>query len=804
MFTLWRVFWGTVILIVIVAVTATFLSYRLLTDALPQTEGTLEIKALQHSVDVYRDQWGVPHIFADNEKDLFFAAGFVTAQDRLWQMDFHRRIASGTLSEILGEVTIEQDKFLRLWGFQRVAQQIADTLSTDSRMMLEAYAAGVNAYIDAHTSTLPAEFSLLNYKPEKWQIEDSIAFARVMAWKLSFSWYVDLVLDQLVAKLGEANAREVFPDFPKNGPFIISPDSKPFWTGQDFLESGLQVQNLLGIHGARLGSNSWVVSGAHTTCGKPMLASDPHLELGTPSIWYEIHLSGGQIDVAGVSLPGAPGIVIGHNQEIAWGLTNGMVDDVDFYFERTNPENPEQYWDGKEWRAFEIITEEIKVKDGEPVECQLKATRSGIVVTDIHPAADKDTVVTMRWVGQIPSDEFAAYHQLMKATDWAQFTDALRHFKVPAQNFTFASTSGDIGYYLAGRVPIRNRTTGILPHRGWEQIGQWTGEIPFEKLPHLLNPPEGYLATANNKIVDDRYPYYLSNLWEPSGRAARIHERLAERDTFTVDDFRSIQNDIESQYARDVMAILRTELPAYIDSVASDSLTTLFDLVKSWRGGVESPDSLAVSIYHAFLIALGENVLKDEMGDTLYSNYVKTSNVPYRVLGDLLRKPSSPWFDDVTTEPIESKQEIMARSLLDAGRLLTRIAGDNISDWRWGKIHTLTMRHPLAAQPPLDTFLNLGPFPRGGSTMTINNSEHPFSEPFASVIGPSTRQIVDLCDLQHTLSVIPTGQSGQRMSEHYDDQTPLWLNGEYHEMVMGRAEIIENAVQHLTLSPALP
>ncbi len=800
----WRLLWRIAAFLIVVTAAVAFLSYRnLLVNALPKTIGTLDLPDLRKPVEVYRDDWGVPHIFAENDPDLFRAAGFVAAQDRLWQMDFYRRAATGRLSEVFGEKTLEDDKFLRLWGFDRIARAISDTLSAQSRLALQAYAAGVNAFIESHKTDYPIEFSLLKYKPEKWRIEDSIAFTRLMAWKLSFSWYVEPVLSELVARLGPQRAREVFPDFPKQGPLVIPQQTRPFWSEvQHFLKAGELVHNLLGIHGGRIGSNAWAVSGRRTECGKPILANDPHLELMTPAIWYEMHLSSPSLDVAGVTLPGVPGVVIGHNQNIAWGLTNGMVDDVDFYVERINPQDSTQYWDGRNWLTFETVIEEIAVKDGQTVTLEIRSTRNGIVVSDMHPVwANGTDVISMKWVGQTPTDDLGAYLNLMQAADRTQFIDALRGFTVPAQNFVFATAEGDIGYQLAGRIPIRHRTTGLLPHQGWRLTGQWLSDVPFEHLPHLLNPEQGYIATANNKIVSDSYPYYLSDLWEPPGRAERIQQWFAGQDTFAVRDFQAMQQDIESSHARLLMTILTDALQPRVDSTANDSLRVFFNLIKDWSDGIESQDSIPVSIYHAFLYKVTENTLKDEMGDSLYQHYIKTSNVPLRVITSLLQKERSNWFDDVTTEHVETKDDILEKSLLDGVRMLRARAGDSIANWRWGEIHTLTMRHVLGVVEPLGVALNIGPFAMGGSTMTINNSEHRFSQPFDSVIGPSMRQIVDLCDPQHALAVMPTGQSGQRLSDHYKDQTSLWLQGEYRSRSLNKAEVQQSAPHKLLLVP---
>ncbi|MCG8603501.1 penicillin acylase family protein, partial [bacterium] len=499
-----RVVLGGLLFVLVIFAIIVFLGYHLLTKSLPKITGTTNLDILDKTVDVYRDSFGVPHIFAQTEEDLFKAAGYVTAQDRLWQMDFSRRIASGRLSEIFGKSALERDKYIRTWGFHRTAKKILKVLSPESRAALQAYADGVNAFIAENLHRLPLEFPLLRYEPDPWKIEDSLAITRLMAWRLSFSWYVDLVLNELVAKLGVREARQVFPDFPRHGPTIISSGATTSSRGlSEFIGAGLALREFLGIDTAAIGSNSWVVSGEKSVSGKPLLANDPHLELTTPSIWYEMHLVGGPINVAGVALPGTPGVLIGHNQSIAWGLTNGMVDDVDFYLEAINQDDSTKYRSGTQWQDFEEIREDIFVKDDRPVALTIQETENGPVVSNIHPVlAGRDIVYSMSWVGHEPSDELAALLKLQVARNSDDVKEALKHFKVPAQNFVWASVDGDIGYQLAGSVPIRRNTTGILPHQGWTRRGQWQRYVPFDRLPSLHNPASGFIATANNKIVD--------------------------------------------------------------------------------------------------------------------------------------------------------------------------------------------------------------------------------------------------------------------------------------------------------------
>lgn len=800
----WRIFIGVALFVLVILITLALLSYRLLTKSLPRTSGEMKLTVLEDTVRIYRDAYGVPHIFAENTADLFAAAGYVTAQDRLWQMDFNRRAANGELAEIFGEAALESDRYLRTWGFARTARAIVPTLSPESRTVLESYARGVNAFLQENSDRLPVEFALLGYGPRPWRIEDSLAFIRFMGWKLSFGWYIEPVLGQLVEKFGLQKARQIFPGFPEEGPFIISRETAPFWTAatRPFLKAGLELREALGPGGAQLGSNAWAVAGSKSHCGKPMLANDPHLELGAPSIWYETHLSAGDLRVAGVSLPGVPGIVIGHTPHIAWGLTNGMVDDVDFYLEQIHPEDSLQYGTDDGWARMEIVEEPIAVKGADSVNMRIKLTRHGPIISELHPLyQETGGAVALKWVGHEPSDELSGFLKIARARDWQELIEGVRAFSVPAQNFVFASAAGDIGYYLGGTVPIRQEATGLLPHRGWTRRGEWVGAVPFAEMPHVLNPPEGLVVTANNKIIDDRYPYYLSYQWEPPSRAARIRQLLAARESFTLEDFQAIQMDLTSVHAlRALVPMLNAVKRQLGTNAAGERLRVLHNLMADWDG-VEGEHSVQATLFHAWFLKLIENALKDELGDLLYENYIRLANVPFRVMPRLLEEADSVWWDDVATDTVETRDAIVTRSLLEAEAWLQERYGEPMSHWAWGEVHQLTMRHPLGVRQPLDVLFNLGPFPRGGSALTVNNAEYSLAEPFAARVGASMRQLVDFCDPWHSLSVLPTGQSGQRMSEHYKDQTPLWLEGRYRQRSLVHEEIVREASSVLTLLP---
>jgi penicillin amidase len=786
-------------LVAVVLLILGYLGYRLVTRSLPVETGELTVSALETPVTVYRDPYGVPHLFAQNESDLFRAAGYLCAQDRFWQMELGRRAASGRLSEIFGSVSIEADKFLRLWGFGRIAKQMVPTLSAQSRLILEAYAEGVNSYLEKNGNRLPVEFSLLGYKPEPWHIEDSLALIRLMGWRLSFSWHVEPAMARIVEKVGLRKAADIFPGFPSEGPMILQRYSSALGqAGRTLLAASHQAQDLLGwLHGPTA-SNSWVVSGRRSVTGKPLLANDPHLELSVPALFYEMHLKGGPFDVAGVVIPGIPGVVIGHNRAIAWGLTNGMIDDADFFFERVNPENPKQYLTPDGWRDFELRREVIAVKDSEDVVFDIRFSRHGPVVSDVHPLArDGDTLLVVQWTGQQVNDDLRAFIGVNTASNWEEFEEAVHRFVAPAQNFVYADTAGNIGYLLGGTVPLRRDNDGMLPDPGWTGEGDWIGRLPDRRKPHAFNPPQGYLVTANNPFAPDM-PVYMSYLWESTGRAQRIRELLTAKEKHSLEDFARYQLDRQSPEMRKIYPYLLETLKA--DEEATSRYRGLYDLCQAWDL-VESPESIPAAIVQVWFYQLIANTFKDEMADTLFQEYVQPNNIPIRVMLDLLDKPDSPWWDDVTTPERERQNDIFQRSLRATFEYLRSEFGDTVSDWRWGRVHTLTFRHPLAVRRPLDLLFNLGPYEIGGSATTVAKAEYQFIKPFAVSAGPVTRQLVDLGDINRSLAVLSTGQSGQKFSRHYGDQTPLWLEGRLHPMPMDSSLVAAQGWPVQTLLP---
>jgi penicillin amidase len=834
-----RIFFGALVILLVVLGAVVVFGTRLLKKSLPQTGGEKSLAIFSQPVTVQRDDDGVPHIFAQNESDLWRAAGYVAAQDRLWQMDFTRRAVCGTLSEIFGEAMLPQDKFLRTWGFHRLAKRLAEHLSPESRRVLEAYAEGVNAFIDENKSRLPLEFSLLQYKPEQWKIEDSIGFVRLLAFNLCYAWFFEPALGKLADQYGLPMAMEIFPAVLENTPSIVRLDKLGASTESatraelveararrvprayrvpracrgaldDFIQLAFDTRAKLGMPPGVLGSNSWAVSGSRTVSGKPLLANDPHLGLELPAVWYEMHLvAGSELDVIGVTLPGVPGVVLGHNRNIAWGFTHGMVDDLDFYLEKINPANANEYSHNGVWQKMEIIEEYIPIKDRQPERFVIRATAHGPVVNDIHEIAPKDSfAVSFRWTGFEMTDEMRAVSRLNRAKTWEEFLQAMRHFKVPNQSVIYADIAGNIGYYSCGLVPIRRDGKGFLPYAGWENAGDWIGMIPFEQMPHVYNPPQNFVATANNLITGKNFPYYLSNAWEPASRIERITELLTQKERLDVEYFQQMQNDVVSMHARRTLPLLLKLLDAAVtpDSAnvsTPESSTEENDarqLLSTWDYN-ETADSVPAALFQVwsqeFLLA----TIKDEMGDTLFNAYAAWSSLAIRALEYLAQHPESPWFDNRSTPGVETAPQITLASYRKMLQTLREQQGDMMIDWQWGKIHQLTLAHPLGKHETLKQVFNTGPFPLGGSADTINKGEYRLTAPYAVMAGPSVRRIVDLANPELSFSIIPGGQSGQIFSPHHHDQVRLWLQGKYRQVSMRRETIAANDENTLVLQP---
>ncbi len=763
----------------------------------PTIDGTVKVAGLHSTVEVYRDRWGVPHIYADNAEDLFFAQGYVTAQDRLWHMEFNRRVASGTLSEILGEATLDTDRFIRALGWRRVAEEEAGALQGETLTLLEAYAAGVDAFRDSHRGSLPLEFTILAFEPEPWSPADSIAWAKVMAWDLGGNWEAELLRAQLMEAVGEEKAAELAPPYPDTAPLIVPPEVGDYANlGIDsLLARSAELEKFLS-GGLGVGSNNWVVDGSKSATGMPLLADDVHLGLQMPSIWYEVHLVGGGFNVEGYSFPGVPGVIIGHNEHIAWGVTNLGPDVQDLYLEKVNPANPDQYEYQGQWLDMEILEEVIEVSGQDPVLERVQVTRHGPIITPV--VEDLSEVIAFRWTALEPNRLIEALFMLDRASNWEEFRAALELWAVPSQNFVYADTEGNIGYQSPGLIPIRGEGhTGLVPVPGWTGEYEWQGYIPFDELPSVFNPASHFLVTANNKVVGDDYPYLLAYDFAVGHRAQRITALLENKEVLGAEDFQRIQADTYSIPAEIFTPyVLQIEPEGFLQERALNEL-------RRWDYRCDA-DSTGAAIFQVFYVKLVENTFGDELGEELLAEYVGAWTWHHIALEEMIQEGDNLWFDDVTTPEKETRDDIVLRSFADALDYLGNRFGDVPHAWEWGRLHGVTFVHqPLGESgiAPLEMIFNRGPVEVGGSANTVNAASFDPEEPYATTDGVSQRLIVDLSDFDNSLSTHTTGQSGLVFNRHYDDMIHLWQGVEYHPLLWSREMVEQNQEGLLVLEP---
>ena len=767
-------------------------------------------------VHVYRDDHGIAHIYAENADDLFFAQGYVHAQDRMWQMEFWRHIAQGRVSEIVGEPGLENDKFIRTSGWNRIAaantayyeQELPEAMAA-----LTAYSAGVNAYLVENKDDIAISQRILGLVGEPWELEPwqpvhSIGWGVVMGWDLGGNWDNELTRARLYATLGQEATDELVPGYPFDTRPVIAPTSQLAtaagssaglaaapavdWTRVSTKLIG-RPPGALGT-GPLLGSNNWVVSGEHTASGLPLLANDPHLGIQMPAIWYQVGLHAPGWDVTGFSFAGIPGVIVGHNERIAWGVTNVGPDVQDLYIERVNPDNPNQYEYMGEWRDFNVIEEVIKVNGGEDVVLTVRETLHGPVISDVLD--DQPDVLALRWTaGSGPSRILQSVLSINQAQNFDEFREALRYWDIPSQNFVYADVDGNIGYQTPSLIPIRTNGQGMVPVPGWTGEYEWEAYIPFEELPTLYNPEQGYIVTANHAVVDEAYPYFIARDWASGDRGQRITDMIEQaiaEGPIDADDFARIHSDSYSLRAAAYVPLL-TGLSSD-DAAVQQALDTL----GQWDYQ-ERRDSVGASLFEIFYMRLAHNVLADDVGEENVSDAYSTI-----YFHQLAQDTAARWWDDATTPETESREDILLRSLAEAVTWLSENLGGDMDEWTWGRLHTATFAStPLGESGigPIESLVNRGPFPADGGSDLVNANNWSWAEPAAVRSHPSMRMIVDMSDFDASRWVIPTGQSGHPFNAHYDDQIELWLNGQYLPMRSSRAAVEEAAVDHLVLQP---
>lgn len=762
---------------------------------LPQTTSTLAVPGLRAPVEVYRDRWGIPHLYASSMEDVCFAQGFTHAQDRLWQMELNRRTAQGRLSELFGELALDTDRTARTFGFHRLGKADWSRVGDEMRSVTEAYADGVNAFLKHPSSRLPVEFTLLRHQPEPWHPEDSYAFGRVMIWELSHAWYGEIVRAQMIEAVGDERAAELD---------VRCPDTTPV-----MLPQGIEFQcldrdgSLRKAQGPFLdrgkGSNSWAVSGSRSATGQAFLCNDMHLALSLPGLWYAIHLRGGDLHVAGVSLPGMPLVMVGHNARIAWGMTLAFTDCEDLFIEEVDPQAPHRYRFRDEWLEAEVVQEPIQVKGRSESHVEpVVVTRHGPIISDVVGYPGQRIAVNSMALRPCPA--FEGWLGLNRAGNWDEFVEAMRLIEAPQLSVAYADVEGNIGNWVTGRVPVRAKGDGTIPAPGWTGEYEWVGEVPFEEMPHTLNPSSGLVVNCNHCLVPDDYPHFLGNVWMNGYRAQRVLEVLGARPKLGVDDFRALHLDVTCLPGRQFVALLEG-FPG-----ADPDVELALQQLRAWDGRL-TPESVGGAVYEVARYSVVRNLVEPGLGPELTNRFMGLGFHPLLFFASefyghdtvamlrLLDEPDSWWVHEAG-----GKEALLSKSLKQAVAWLRNELGPDPGGWQWGRIHGAIFAHTLGLQKPLDRVFNRGPYPIGGDTDTVcqtaMNPEDPYDN---KAWAPSFRQIIDLGDLSRSVAMHPPGQSGHLASPHYDDLIEPWLEGEYYPMLWTREQVEQGAVACLTL-----
>jgi penicillin G amidase len=783
--------YSLLVLVVIALITGLILITLVKRGALPKYKGEITLAGLSGEVKVYRDERGMPHIYAGDEHDLYYAVGYVMAQERLWQMDLIRRATTGRLSEIFGKDYIQTDLFLRSLEMPVKSKMVVENEDPLIAACAQAFADGVNKYIDDAGKRLPPEFKILSYKPDPWTLIDMANIIGYMGWDLAAgNLNLDIYYKRLVQKVGSEKAKELIPDW-KAVNTVVFPDfkldEKTLKDVETFIKSMDKLQ-ALGL-AAFSGSNNWAVTGKRTETGKPILSNDMHLSLGSPGIWIQMHeIVPGKLNVTGVVVPGQPFIVAGHNERIAWGMTNLMVDDIDLFAEKINPADSNQYLFNGQWKNMKIKKEIIKIKGGKQDTLYLRFTHRGPVISRLRGV--NDVVLSMRWAGFDKSDEIRSVYLLNRASNWNDFRSAISSFRAISQNFVYADTEGNIGLNTGGGIAIR-KGIGAIIRNGETDEFDWKGYVPFEQLPSSFNPDTGYVSSANNKTVSDQYPYYISTSFILPYRINRIRQMLNAKKVLAIEDFKAMVNDQHSDYAALLTPfILRMgEKEKGFNREEKDA----FDALNRWNYDMNK-DLIAPTVFEFFRTSFASNLLSDELGmlnGTVSDYYI------YRIL----KEGPDKWVDDITTPQKETLDDIILKSFKSCVNTIRFRYGSDTTKWIWGDIHKITLEHPLGSVKLLDRIFsfNSKEYRVGGSSHTV--SPYSYGGGFKVNHGASERHIFNTANWDESLTVIPTGNSGIPASEFYLSQTDSYINGKFYKDAFTEPAVKSAAKYELVLKP---
>jgi len=831
------------LLLVVGLVTATVLVRR----PFPQVSGSVDLPGLEGDVEVVRDDHGIPQIYGDSLEDLMRAQGYVHAQERFFEMDVRRHATAGRLAEMFGEKAVESDEMVRTMGWRRVAEQELALIKPETRAALEAYADGVNAYLDQHSpSEIAVEYTVLNaggldYRPEHWTAVDSLSWLKAMAWDLRGNMTEEIDRVMALADHSAEQVQELYPAYPFDEHATIvgqgavvdgifdqdatqgatrKPQRPAYTAGARRalarLRAGIERMPALLGRGDGIGSNSWVVDGKHSATGEPLLANDPHLGTSLPGVWMQMGLhcrtvtEDCPLDVAGFTFSGVPGVIIGHNADIAWGFTNLGPDVTDLYLERVV---------GDRWRydgrllPLRTRTETIKVHGGDDVDLTIRSTRHGPLLSDVSDdLADvgddarvegrpdsEEYAVALEWTALHPTATADAVLELDTATDWDSFRAAAADFAVPSQNLVYADTAGHIGYQAPGRIPIRKSgNDGLLPVAGWRPENDWTGDyVPFDGLPDVLDPDEGFIVTANQAVIGRDYPYRLTDDWDQGYRSQRIRDRLTQEGELSVDEMLDLQLDDQNPMGPVLTPyLLDVELPR---GYYSDGQR----LLRHWDFS-QPADSAAAAYFNVVWSNLLRLTFQDELPEDQWPD---GGDRWYAAVGQLLEDPSDPWWDDTTTDEVETRDDILAAAMTAARDELTRRQDVKADEWSWGHLHRLDLHQAALGESgiaPVEWLVNRGTWEIGGGSAAVDATSWDASEGYDVTSAPSMRMVVSLGDLDKSRWINLTGVSGHPFDDHYTDQTDLWADGDTLPWLFTRSAVTDAGENTLTLTPAEP
>jgi penicillin G amidase len=838
-----RLLLKTLTAILVLAAIALLGGYLYLRLSLPQVNGTVTVAGISAPIDIIRDQDAIPHIFAASKADALFGLGYVHAQDRLWQMELQRRIGHGRLSEVLGAAALPQDRFLRTVGFGRAAKAAWASTPEWAKQQISAYLAGVNAFLATHHGrALPPEFSLLRFEPEPWTGEDVIVWVKMMAWDLSANYAFELLRADLARAVGPERMAQLMPPYAEDGLSILprpatpvdgegssmpSAPSAPFVPVVFSASSVSLVSALAGgdpaisrflLGGAvteAVGSNNWVVDGTLTASGKPLLANDPHLSAHVPSTWYLAHVSGGDLEMIGATLPGTPAVALGRNRFIAWGATNVAADVEDLYREHLDDTGTfAEFRGGRE--PVTVIPETIIVKGRDPVRIDVRVTRHGPLISDAinannaaltrEPKPPALEPLAFRWTALDPEDTTVpSFLMLNEARNWEQFTQALTDFVTPSQNFVYADVDGHIGYYAPGKIPIRASGDGSIPAEGWTGAAEWTGWIPFGELPHIYDPPGHVIVTANHRPAPPEYRHLLGLEWPEPYRAQRIVDLLrgiqhegdsrGSKRKFTPDDFARIQADTLSLHAKTLLPLL---LSRAHPRVAPDQQAV--DILRTWNADATA-DSAAAAIFSAWFHHLAPALAGDDLGPLVTARYQERFSFVTRFVVHTLTTNDLAWCDDVTTPARETCDDAVTGALRRAVDDLTGRLGEDMTRWRWDAVH-----HAIFPHQGLDAVAALRPLlsrsvPNSGDWSTVNVAAVAADSPYEQHAVAGYREIIDLSPANDSRFLDAVGESGHFLSSQYDAFLKDWRAVKHKKMRMDRADIERGALGQLRLTP---